>query len=96
MGVGEGKAEFRLDGVYPNPAAPARLAIAFSLPSGERARLELFDAGGRRIVYREVGSLGPGAHRLNLAENHRLAAGVYAVRLTQGGNSRTLKATVSR
>ena len=73
----------------------SRLEIGFSLPSGERATLELFDASGRRIVAREVGGLGPGAHRVNLAENRRLAAGVYALRLTQGPNSRTLKATVS-
>jgi hypothetical protein len=39
---------------------------------------------GRRVVAREVGSLGPGRHTLDLAEGRRLAPGLYVVRLTQG------------
>jgi hypothetical protein len=85
---------FALRGAYPNPADRSRLAIAFSLASHERATLELFDAGGRRIVAREVGGLGPGSHIVNLAEGRTLATGLYAVRLRQAGLTITRKALV--
>jgi len=62
--------------------------VAFSLPNGASARLELLDVSGRRLLAREVGSLGAGRHTVNLAEGHNVAAGIYWVRLTQGANQR--------
>jgi hypothetical protein len=93
--VGSAVVEFALRGASPNPARPSRVAIAFALPNGAKARLEMFDAGGRRVAAREVGGLGAGSHVVNLAEGRVLRAGLYAVRLTQGDRSRTIKATVA-
>ena len=73
-------------------AARGALAVAFSLPDGSAAALELVDIAGRRIARREVGSLGAGRHRLELAD--ALPSGVYLVRLRQGPHARTLKTVV--
>jgi len=49
---------------------------------------------GRRVASRDVGSFGPGRHQLELRE--ALAAGVYLVRLSQGGRACYAKAVVLR
>jgi hypothetical protein len=85
--------ELALKSVRPSPSRGV-VAAEFALPDGSAARLELIDIAGRRIAQREVGSLGPGWHSVEL---HRgLAAGVYMVRLTQGGSARTTKVAVIR
>jgi hypothetical protein len=38
---------FALEGVQPNPARGERLSVAFALPSGAPARLELLDVSVR-------------------------------------------------
>jgi len=68
--------------------------VAFALPSEAAARLELLDVSGRRVRAREVGSLGAGRHRVNLAEGRRVTPGLYWVRLTQGPNRRTTRVAV--
>ena len=68
--------------------------MAFALPSGAAARLDLLDVSGRRVLAREVGSLGVGRHTVNLAEVRRVAPGLYWVRLTQGANRRTARVAV--
>ena len=87
---------FALEGVRPNPSRGEALTVSFSLPSDRPARLELFDLGGRRLVAREVGSLGAGQHRLDVGAGATLRAGMYVLRLTQGQQSRSLKAVVVR
>ncbi|HET7225410.1 MAG TPA: hypothetical protein VFK69_06805 [Candidatus Eisenbacteria bacterium] len=80
---GGGPVAFALDA----PASPAHnlgLVISFSLLSGEPARLELVDVSGRTVASREVGSLGPGRHTLDLSTGTRLVPGLYFMRLTQG------------
>jgi hypothetical protein len=67
--------------------------VLFSLPSAEPASLDLFDVAGRHVFRRAVGLLGPGRHTLVLGENHELRAGLYFLRLSQGG--RTLHARVA-
>jgi hypothetical protein len=52
------------------------------------------DVSGRRILGRDVGSLGAGRHRVNLAEGRRVAPGLYWVRLTQGNDRRQTRLTV--
>jgi hypothetical protein len=90
-------ASFALRGAWPNPAAGGRLSIAFSLPSGAPATLELIDLLGRRMLSRDVGGLGPGSHVVDLSqEAANLHAGVYAVRLTQAGRSLTTKIAFMR
>lgn len=85
---------FALHGARPNPAFE-KLTVSFALASSEPAKLDLIDVAGRRVAAREVGSLGPGRHLVNLAGS-RLPAGVYFVRLTQRGQSLTSKVSVVR
>ena len=56
--------------------------------------LELLDLSGRRLLAREVGSLGAGRHTMNLAEGRGVAPGVYWVRLAQGANARGTRVVV--
>ena len=85
--------QFALAGVSPNPAA-RDLAVAFSLPDASPARLEVFDLAGRRILARDVGSLGGGSHVLRLGEARDLVAGIYTIRLTRGNRGLTTRAVI--
>lgn len=49
--------------------------------------------GGRRAA-RDVGSLGAGRHAVEFVPAHRLAPGIYLVRLTQGDGSRIARVAV--
>jgi len=84
-----------LFGFSPNPPGP-NLTVAFALAASTPARLELFDLAGRRVLAREVGSLGPGRHLVNLATRSALLSGAYVLRLTQGGASRVARGVVIR
>ena len=85
---------FALDGARPNPTSGSGLNIAFALPTGDAARLELVDVTGRQVLAREVGSLGTGRHTVNLAAGRRVAPGIYWVRLTQGANRQRARVAV--
>jgi hypothetical protein len=85
---------FAIEGARPNPAVGGRVSVAFTLPSAAPARLELMDVSGRCVASREVGGLGPGRHVVDLTSGRSLAAGVYVLRLTQGGASRMARTTV--
>lgn len=76
------EASLALVGSRSNPARGV-FEVSFSLPDAGSARLELFDVAGRRLVSREVGSMGPGAHVLRLDESSRLPAGLYWLRLVR-------------
>jgi hypothetical protein len=89
-----GALAFALDGVWPNPTTAGRMAVSFVLPVAAPARLELVDVRGRMIATRNVGSLGAGRHAVNLAAGLKLRAGIYLLRLTQGGLQRTMSAVV--
>jgi hypothetical protein len=73
-----------LEGLRPNPAV-GELVASFTLPSGSPARLQLLDVTGRVLLAREVGDLGAGSHLLRLGDS--VPAGMYWLRLTQGGRS---------
>ncbi len=88
-------AGFALAGPSPNPSSDA-MRVAFSLPAGAPARLELLDVAGRALVVRDVGTMGAGRHVVDLAEGKHFAPGVYLVRLTQGGRSLSARACVVR
>lgn len=92
---GAERAVLRLIGAQPNPAR-GELQIAFTLEDGRPARLELFDLRGRRVATQEVGGLGSGPHRVAIGGRGQLSAGVYLVRLTQGGRALHAKACVVR
>ena len=84
-----------LDGFRPNPAASAA-RIAFSLASDSPAILELYAVDGRRIARREVGSLGPGDHVVDLGGASQVRPGIYWIRLTQAGKTISAKGIVMR
>ncbi len=76
-----------LEGARPNPAVAGQLRVSFTLPEAAQARIELIDVGGRRMAARDVGSLGPGRHSVDLGEDVNIPPGIYLARLTQGGRS---------
>lgn len=84
-----------LESVRPNPAVSA-IGISYSLPSAEPAQVEIVDAAGRRVWHRDLGTPGPGPHVLDVERDRRWLAGVYWLRLTQGGRSATTKVTFVR
>ena len=90
----DGVLAFGLEGARPNPTRGSDLIVAFEIPTGANAQLELLDTSGRRVVSREVGSLGAGRHTVNLADGRKVAPGVYWVRLTQGANRRGSRVAV--
>lgn len=80
--VREGAPAFALEGPYPNPARGAP-AFVVSLAPGA-ARLELFDAAGRRV--RAHALQGAGRTTVTIARNG-LPPGLYLARLTQGAHA---------
>jgi len=95
-GVGDnGLVGFALSGAYPNPSV-GKLRVAFTLPDGQAAVLEAFDVTGRRVVSRDVGSLGAGLHVVDLASEKPIAAGIYVLRLTWNGRSLAMKVALTR
>ena len=82
-----------LAGAWPNPVQAGGV-IAFSLTSSAPATLDVLDLNGRRMSSRQVGGLGMGAHQLPVSNGERLRPGIYVVRLTQGGVSRTRRMVV--
>jgi len=79
--------EFALYGFVPNPTV-REVNVYFSLASGEPATLALYDIAGRQLQHREVGAMGPGPHVVNLTQGIPVRAGVYFVRLSQGGRTK--------
>ncbi len=86
---------FGITGTGANPSRGA-LAVAFALPQAGPASLDLYDIAGRRLVHRDVGSLGAGPHTLDLAGERALGSGVYWVRLAQGARVAQRKVAVVR
>jgi len=87
---------FALEPVRPNPSRGGALIVRFTLASPAAASLELLDIAGRRIVAREIGSLGAGRHALDLGQGQHLAPGLYLVCLRQGPNMRLTRVAVLR
>jgi len=87
--------ELALSGLRPNPASD-QMTVAFTLGSAQAATLEVIDLAGRRLAARDVGSLGPGRHTIRLDETRGFAPGVYWLRLTQDGRSKTIKGLIAR
>jgi hypothetical protein len=83
-----------LAGFRPNPAVGS-LQIAFTLADDSAAAVEVFAVNGRRVLAREVGSLGAGDHVLDVAREMALQPGVYWIRLTQAGTSLTRKGVLA-
>jgi hypothetical protein len=84
-----------LEAARPNPAV-GTIHTWFSLPSRDPATLELIDVTGRRVAWREVGSLGPGRHTMALGSSTQLRPGLYFLRLTQNGRVMNARAALVR
>ena len=69
----------------PNPASIASgFTARLTLATSEPARLEWFDARGRRLATRDLGGLGPGTHSVAMVPAEKGSPGVSFLRLTQG------------
>lgn len=96
LDVTGGPPELALLGAWPNPARQD-LAVSFSLPAGEaRGTLDLIDLAGRRLASADLSGLSAGRHRIALLDGRAVTPGVYLVRLTRGGQVRSLKVAVLR
>jgi hypothetical protein len=94
LDVPGGTPKLALLGAWPNPARQD-LAVSFSLPTGDaRATLELIDLAGRRVASADLAGLAAGPHRVALLERRAVTPGVYLVRLTHGGDVKSMKVAV--
>lgn len=80
-------------GAWPNPTSRTP-TLEFSLPAAGRARVELFDIAGRRVVRWER-AVAAGTHRATLAADAPLAPGLYLAALTFAGERRTARIVVA-
>jgi len=85
--------------IHPNPVRGAT-EMRFGTERPGPARLEILDVTGRRVFLRSWGALAAGEHREAWngrgARGERLPAGVYVVRLRDGGGVRSGKITLIR
>jgi hypothetical protein len=70
--------------------------VAFSLPDAQPTQIALYDLAGRELLRREVGSMGPGDHTLDLAARGTLGPGVYLVRIRRANQSIVTRTSVLR
>jgi hypothetical protein len=92
-GIDPGASAFALRRIAPNPVID-RLSVTFSLSSTGPATVELLDISGRRVLAREVGSMGVGIHNVDLSIGRQNAPGVYFLRLMQGNQAQTRRVVV--
>ena len=79
----------------PNPSR-GDLTVTFSLPASSRARIQIFDAGGRLVRARDVTAYGPGTHEITLLGEPPLRSGAYFLRLIQGASKAVTRFTLVR
>jgi len=79
-------------GSRPNPFNPSTL-IAFELPRGGYARLDVYDAAGRKVATLVDRTLGAGPHEVTWRPR-RLPSGVYVARLQAGGETALQRMTL--
>ena len=70
--------------------------VTFTLVDESPAHLEVLDVAGRVVASHDVGSKGPGEHTLDLADDGRLAQGIYFLRLRQGTSEARMRCVVVR
>lgn len=76
-------------------AAGSRVPLLqVTVPSAAAVRLELFDVAGRRLADRSFTPAAAGRNAIPLAEARALRAGIYLVRVTQGGKSAVGRALI--
>lgn len=93
---GQGQFELAVRGPTPNPALDGRLRVEITLRDGSPAQLELVDVTGRALISRQLGTLGPGRHAVDLSSGGALGPGIYFLRLTQDGRKVRARAALLR
>ncbi len=83
-----------LQAVFPNPTARAA-TVRFSLAAAGPARLDVFDALGRRVATLADGPFPAGPQEVAL-DASALPTGVYVVRLATAAGAETARLTVAR
>ncbi|RJP78805.1 MAG: T9SS C-terminal target domain-containing protein [Candidatus Zixiibacteriota bacterium] len=83
-------ADFRLEGVFPNPFNPST-KVRFSLPQASQVRLEAFTMEGRRLAELAQGSYPAGQWEVTW-DAAGLPSGIYLLRLSAGSQAQTVKA----
>ena len=86
--------ETALRPAFPNPSATAA-TVRVELAAAGTARLDVFDALGRRVATLADGAFPAGVHDLAL-DTSALPTGVYLVRLTTSEGAQTTRLTVAR
>jgi len=98
LGVGDAPGfALRFEPARPNPLTHGT-TFAFELPRAQRASLEIYDLGGRRVASLAAGELGAGRHQvawnaLDLTGT-RVAGGLYFARFTTPGLRRVERVIV--
>ena len=82
-------------GVSPNPASGPATA-EFSLAATSDVEVETFDPAGRRMAAHRLLGLGPGLHRIPLAELTGAPPGIRLVRLKVGAVTLTRRVAIVR
>jgi beta-lactamase superfamily II metal-dependent hydrolase len=80
----------------PNPAS-AFSALSFTLPGPTRARVDVYDASGRRVATPFEGEVPGGAHEVRWdlrGPGGRVSPGVYFARLVTGGRTQVARLLV--
>jgi len=92
-GSDEGPSKLALLGTSSN-GGNRGLTVSLSLPRSDAASLQVLDVTGRVMVRRDLSSLGAGVHDVDVSWDARPAAGIYWVRLAQGGQFVSSKVAV--
>ena len=87
---------FAIQGFLPNPARAGDVTMSFSLAEPGDARIEIFDVSGRRSAVRDARGLPAGVQVTTLTEVKSLPSGLYFVRLSQAGRTRTSRLAIAR
>lgn len=74
-----------------SPALAGRLSLLFTLPDAGPTQLEAFDVRGRRWMDQDLGTLAHGPHVQQVGDTGTWPPGLYFLRLTHGGASRTAR-----
>ena len=107
---GQGSIRFLAPVIVNVPADPLRLEltrawpsgngqgieIAFSLPRGPAARVEVFDVMGRRVGELSLNQFAPGIRAARVPMGAHAASSIYFVRLSQGSRSSTRRVVFLR